>query len=400
MNKVIIIHPDCQHSLQTALVLQKKGCLCKYFTTVYLKKNSISAIISLLAPASIKKKFLKHKLNGLDDAKINMFCQKRMLALSLVSCFLSEGKINEYRGRIIDSFNKKCLSYCLKHDFDILISFDTLSGEYYKVLKEKGVKLILDMSAPCFKEMYMNFKADVVRNPNDSKVLSVYLDSDKVRRNLANCEKELATYDYFLTASTYTRDSLVKNGVDASKVLIVPYGLTQIRTEDKVAHEDFACTFVGSVTQQKGCHYIFRIAEKMPSVTFNLIGVYDNSYTKIPANCKLYGYLSFSEIKRVLQNTDLFLFLSLADGFGFAATEAMAYGIPVICSNCAGVRDLVGSSGWIVDPTDTSKVMEIITWCISSPGALRHRGELARKRVAGLEWNIYGEHLMDFINTI
>ena len=40
--RVIIVHPDRQHSLQTAKYLQENGYLYKYYTTVYLKKYSIS----------------------------------------------------------------------------------------------------------------------------------------------------------------------------------------------------------------------------------------------------------------------------------------------------------------------------------------------------------------------
>lgn len=398
--KVVVIHPDRQHSLQTALALQNKELLYKYFTTVYLKKHSISSVLASIAPENIRKKFLKHKLEGLDESKVHMFCQKRMLLLSLVSRFLSENIVNMCRLRIIQAFNKKCLAVCLKHEIDVLISYDTLSGATYKELKNKGVKLILDMSAPFYKEMYHNFHIDVKKNPSDSKVLDNYLKSRKVRWNLECCQKEIDTYDFFLSASSYTRDTLINNNIDNSRILVAPYGLTQVRNPKKEEHEGFSCTFIGSVTQQKGCHYIFRIAKMMPDVNFHLIGVYDNSYSNIPNNCILHGYLTFNEIVDVLQKTDLFLFLSLADGFGFAATEAMAYGIPVVCSNRAGVRDLVKSNGWIVDPTQVDCLVEIIKWCIENPNDLENRGVKARAAVSNKGWDNYGKILSDFIQRI
>lgn len=398
--KVIVIHPDRQHSLQTAFVLQKEGLLYKYFTTVYLKKYSLSSFFATLVPGNIKKKFLKHKLEGLDDSKVHMFCQKRMLFLSLVSHFLSEETISKFRLRIIRAFNNKCLAYCLRNKFDVLISYDTLSGSAFKELKNQGVKLILDMSAPCFKEMHHNFQLDVSRHRDDSKVLELFLESKKAKMNLEKCQEELNTYDYFLVASTYTRDTLVKNNIDESKILVAPYGLTHNVCPQKKEHEGFSCTFVGSVTQQKGCHYIFRIAEKMPHITFNLVGAYDNSYSNVPTNCKLYGYLAFKEIENVLQKTDLFLFLSLADGFGFAATEAMSYGIPVVCSKYAGVRDLVQGNGWIVDPADVKTISDIITWCINNPDETKQLGLEARKVVLAANWATYSSLLTSFIKRI
>ncbi|MBR8709113.1 hypothetical protein IX321_001921 [Bacteroides pyogenes] len=399
--KVIIIHPDRQHSLQTALALQNKGYLYRYITTVYLKKNSLSLLFASIAPSSIKKKFFKHKLEDLDDSKIILFCQAKMLFLSLFAKFFSSDKITKYRKEIIDEFNEKCLSYCLKQDFDVLITFDTLSGDTYSQLKEKGVKLVLDMSAPCFLEMYENFKQDVDKHPADSALLKAYLESPKVKENFVKCKKEIRLYDYFLSASSFTSDSLVKHGVNPEVIILAPYGLTQIDCPEKNTHSSFSCTFVGSVTQQKGCHYIFRIAEKYPEVIFNLVGSYDHSYDgHIPSNCILHGYLSFTEIKSILKDTNLFLFLSLADGFGFAATEAMAYGIPVVCSKNAGVRDFVAGSGWIIAPDDTEKLSEILKWSIGHPEELNKRGELARLKVTNVQWSKYGQILSDFITKI
>lgn len=398
--RVIVIHPDRQHSLQTALAMQKSGCLYKYITTVYLKKNSISFLFSSIAPDSIKKKFQKHKLDGLDDSKVLLICQVRMLVLSLASLFMSEERVSKYRIRIIEEFNKKCLNYCLKQDFDVLISYDTLSGNAYKELKNKGVKLVLDMSAPCFLEMYDNFRKDVERNPNDSNILNQYLQSPKVLGNIIKCKEELSVYDYFLAASTYTRDTLVRQGVDSSHVRIVPYGLPKGTLIKRDGKHRFTCTFVGSVTQQKGCHYIFRLAKLYPDLTFNLIGAYDNSYMNIPSNCVMHGYLAFDQIKQVLESTDLFLFLSLSDGFGFAAAEAMAFGVPVICSKYAGVSDYVEGNGWIVSPDRIDEISSIIDHCIDNPEMLKAMGIKARERIKGVRWDNYGSDLTDFILKI
>ena len=398
--KVIVIHPDRQHSLQTAYALQKNGCLYKYITTVYLKKNSISLLLSSIAPLSIKKKFQKHKLEGLDDSKVLLFCQIKMLALSLASLFLSEESVNKYRQSIINDFNKKCLKYCLKQDFDVLISYDTLSGDAFRRLKEKGVKLVLDMSAPCFLEMYDNFKKDVERNPDDSVILNNYLESPKVKWNIQRCKEELLTYDYFLAASTYTKSTLLNQGIESGQIHIVRYGLPEVNATKCNEGHPFICTFVGSVTQQKGCHYIFRLAKRYPEIVFNLVGAYDNSYMAIPQNCVMHGYLAFDQIKLLLESTDLFLFLSLSDGFGFAAAEAMAFGVPVICSKYAGVRDYVEGNGWIVSPEGIDEISSIIDQCIASPGMLKAMGVKAKERVKGVRWDNYGRDLTDFILNI
>lgn len=397
--RVIIVHPDRQHSLQTAKYLQENGYLYKYYTTVYLKKYSISKILYYLAPKSIRRKFDKHYLDTLDDNKIHLKCEFQMLLLSLIAPFIGNKTYESRRKQIIESFNKRVLNDCLKDDFDCLISFDTLSSDCFLPLKEKGVKIVLDMSAPCLLSMVDHFKEDIDRFPSTSHALNEYLDSEKLKWTLSNCKKELTTYDFFFAASTYTKDTLMENGVDEKKIILLPYGINVQPQLIKRSHKTFTCIYVGSVTQQKGCHYIFRYAKELPDVRFILIGAYDHSYNEIPSNCELKGYLSFPEIKQYLADSDMFIFLSLSDGFGFAPLEGMSMGLPVISSKYAGIRDFVDGSGWIVSPEDKDRIINIIKEMKSNPSELNYRKEQAFAKANSVVWEEYSERLCHFITS-
>jgi glycosyltransferase involved in cell wall biosynthesis len=61
------------------------------------------------------------------------------------------------------------------------------------------------------------------------------------------------------------------------------------------------------------------------------------------------------EVIDFYRTADLLLFPSLADPWGLVVSEAMACGLPVLCSSRAGcAEDLVrpGENGWLVDPLD------------------------------------------------
>lgn len=398
--KVIIIHPDRQHSLQTAKALQDAGYLHKYITAVYLKEHSLSSLFSSIAPSGIKRKFLKHKVEGLDDDKVILVCELRMLILSIISLFLPTSVTFFIRKKLLHTFNKKCAKICHKQDFDILFSFDTLSGDYYKTLKERGVKLVLDMSAPCYKAMYDSYLKDVNKHLEQSFVLKHFLQGPKAKMCLENCEKELRTYDYFVVASTYTKDTLLINGINEGQIIIVPYGVMQPKSLEKRPNGNFTCTYVGNVSQQKGCHYIFRIAKEYSNITFNLIGNFDNSYIEIPSNCILHGYLGFDNIGKILTSSDLFLFLSLSDGFGFAAAEAMAYGVPVVCSQNSGIRDVVKDCGWIIPPDDTDALRNILCWSLEHRNELTKKGKESQQSLTNLTWGNYRNTLISFFDTL
>ena len=55
----------------------------------------------------------------------------------------------------------------------------------------------------------------------------------------------------------------------------------------------------------------------------------------------------------ILQTADIFLFPSYQEGLPMALLEAMASGLPVICSDIRGSQDLMGE---VLSQTDTAKV--------------------------------------------
>lgn len=59
------------------------------------------------------------------------------------------------------------------------------------------------------------------------------------------------------------------------------------------------------------------------------------------------------DMLEILQTADIFLFPSYQEGLPMALLEAMASGLPVICSDIRGSQDLMGE---VLSQTDTAKV--------------------------------------------
>lgn len=81
---------------------------------------------------------------------------------------------------------------------------------------------------------------------------------------------------------------------------------------------------------------------------------------------------------------DLLVFPSLGDVWGIAVNEAMACGLPVVCSPLAGAAaDLLtpGETGWLGDPRQPGALASSLREALTC-GSRRRLGEQARKRVA------------------
>ena len=65
-----------------------------------------------------------------------------------------------------------------------------------------------------------------------------------------------------------------------------------------------------------------------------------------------------AELPRLYAQADLFLFASLAEGFGLPPLEAMAAGAPVVTSSVSAMPEVCGDAAWTVDPTDEERIFE------------------------------------------
>ena len=98
------------------------------------------------------------------------------------------------------------------------------------------------------------------------------------------------------------------------------------------------------------------------------------------------GYLSDDALASLYQTSDVLVHLSLCEGFGLQVAEAMASGLPVVCSNTSSLPEVAGDAAILVDPTDVAQVAARVAEVLTRPDLA---GELARKgaaRAAQFTW--------------
>ena len=78
------------------------------------------------------------------------------------------------------------------------------------------------------------------------------------------------------------------------------------------------------------------------------------------------------------------------ESFGIVLAEAMAVGLPVVCSDIGGYRDVVhdGADGLLVPPRDPEALAEALAGLLDNPARLAAMGEAAAAAARRYAWEV------------
>lgn len=80
-----------------------------------------------------------------------------------------------------------------------------------------------------------------------------------------------------------------------------------------------------------------------------------------------------NDISKLMSAADFFVLSSAWEGFGLVVAEAMACELPVVATDCGGVKEVVGDYGLLSNPRDSLKLAEKMTQLIEMPCELRKK---------------------------
>lgn len=173
-------------------------------------------------------------------------------------------------------------------------------------------------------------------------------------------------------------------GVDPTRIRLIPYGTT---IPDALPHVDRArpqMTFVGFSMARKGGNRLLEIWRRAfrADVDLNLVTRDD-----VPREPGLRVFRDFRpgdpRLRTLFAETDVLVFPSRIDTFGYALIEAMAAEVPTVALAVAAVPEVVadGETGVLVDPgADDAELAAAITRILDDPDRARAMGRAGRVR--------------------
>jgi glycosyltransferase involved in cell wall biosynthesis len=232
---------------------------------------------------------------------------------------------------------------------------------------------------------------------NQDKEINIRLDSESKLSD--NC----------VVASSFTKRTLIENGIDEKKITIIPYGVNHNKFKTKSNYNTFNgklnIIFVGQFIQRKGLYYLFEAIRKINSKNIKLTiagrGPIDELLIddyKDKINLKIKLNLTQDELTKELQNNDVFIFPSIAEGFGHVILEAMSIGLPVICTSNTAGPDLfkTGNEGFITPIRDIDALINKIIWCIDNKNSLAEMGHQSKETSKMFTWEKFRSNICEF----
>jgi len=179
-------------------------------------------------------------------------------------------------------------------------------------------------------------------------------------------------------------------GLDLSKFHEVSDASDVRSTLGLVKNDIFAIT-VGELIKRKNQITLIRAVAKLGNPHFHLFICGDGVQREtLAAEIKHLGLeeqvhlLGFrKDVYRLCGSADLFLFVSLQEGLPVAVMEAMACGLPVICSDIRGNKELITQEkgGYLVNPTDIDETAQCIRQCLEKPEQMKQMKRYNKEKI-------------------
>ena len=114
-------------------------------------------------------------------------------------------------------------------------------------------------------------------------------------------------------------------------------------------HEGQYLLTVGRLTPEKGFEYLVEAANQLPQVTQVVIAgasdhdsAYREALERLDKNKKVVftGFTTGEDLRQLYSHARCFVLPSVNEGFPMVLLEAMAYGLPILCSDIPGTRQV------------------------------------------------------------
>ncbi len=355
---VVVSHPGVQQSYETAAGLQSSGLLHRFVTSIY-RRGDLDArrYPWRLLPARQRGMVLsgvRRRWHPAIDARRVQTIALPFLAARGAAEVLDGIGLSRFHG--IEQWGDA--------GFDALVAralpragatqvhaFEGAALCTLRAAKRRGLRTVLDV--PSAHEY----------NIAIAEAEAAATGGRRARRfgSSARVQSERREADVIVTPSAYVSRCLLTYGVDAAKIVEIPFGADPelyMPPAPTSTSGRFVLLDVASINHRKGTRYLLRAWRELalPDAELVLAGAPDDAGRRVLAeyegSYRHLGQVAGVELPELFRSASAFVLPSLAEGSALVTYMAMASALPVIVTEDAGSVATDGREGWVVPSCD------------------------------------------------
>src|SRR6266516_1309447 len=222
--------------------------------------------------------------------------------------------------------------------------------------------------------------------------------------------EECTLADRIVVNSEWSREGLVRGGVPAEKISIIPLAyeevgvgrLVELRLQRNypqrfTAERPMRVLFLGLINLRKGVARLLQAARILRDepVEFWMVGPVEIANTRTIGDAgrmKWFGPVTRKQSADFYKSADVFILPTLSDGFAITQLEAQAHGLPLIVSRSCGEVVQHNVNGLLLDDPSAEAIESAIRFCLQNPNEL---ARFSRRSTVGEDYSValLGERL-------
>lgn len=405
-SRIVVVHRGARDGYEVGHALAEAGLLDTLVTDLYWPaERGWARRATTVLPASVRSMLAARNNPGLPSQQVTqtLLCGLLSHGLDKLRCApfswrkratrWTDACLGRYAGNIARRANSSLLSYSY-------YAYDAFSAARAGMLFQLhphplSVRRIL--------------KRELNAHPDCATSLKKEWELSLPEKSFQRLVEETQLAKSFLVASSFTRRTLVENGVDSGKIHVVPYGIDLKKfspgeTTTGRPSGPLKLLFVGTINQRKGIKYLIEALRLLRSKKVHLTvcgRVVDDLslFNSVTAQVDIRPSVSYVELLDAYRTADLFVLPSVAEGFGQVLLEALACGLPILSTTRTAAPDLVdeGVQGFVVEPGRPDLLAGRISWALDHRPAMREMRTVARRRAEQFTWQRFREGVVEAV---
>lgn len=215
-----------------------------------------------------------------------------------------------------------------------------------------------------------------------------------------NVKRELEGYDiadYISIASQHVLRSFVERGYPIEKLFVNPYGVDLYDFQPEKVLKEYDVVMIGGWNYRKGVDLLIEACKELGLSLLHVGGIGDMSFPKVDKFMHI-NPVDQKRLRLFYNKGKVFVLPSREEGMAMVQMQAIACGLPVVCSMHTGgkdIGDLTGMKDWIFEMEEYT--VESLEVEIKKALEFSNTCDPAKLELDNLSWEAYGKRYREFL---